>query len=249
MNMQTFSKNRWVGITFSGLLILAILTGCGGGGAPADTNNASPQNVDPNLVYTSGAQTVVAQITVDAANRPAPTEAPPTAAPLPTLAPLPVQPTTDLQVPANGQQPNLAVPTGAAIPTLAPLSTTPIVGALQPTAAAAAANTQYKAEWVSQTPADNSKIGKSTKFTMQWTVKNTGTVTWTKSYMLRFYAGTQLGDTTVVNFPSDVLPGKDVVLSARLTAPASAGDYISNWVLTTPDGRNFYSVNITFKVP
>lgn len=247
MNMQTFSKNHWIGVTFSAFLILALLSGCGGGAAPDDTNNASPQNVDPNLVYTSGAQTVVAQITVDAANRPAPTEAPPTAAPLPTLAPPLVQPTTNLQLPTNGQQPNLAVPTGAAIPTLAPLSTTPIVGAAQPVAPAA--NTQYKAEWVSQTPADNSKIGKSTNFTMQWTVKNTGTVTWTKAYMLRFYAGTQLGDTTVVNFPSDVLPGKDVVLTARLTAPASAGEYISNWVLTTPDGRNFYSVNITFTVP
>jgi hypothetical protein len=67
-----------------------LLSACGGSPAAPAPVDQGP-TVDPNLVFTSGAQTVVAQITLDAANRPVPTAAlPPTqtmdpAGALPTL--------------------------------------------------------------------------------------------------------------------------------------------------------------------
>lgn len=254
MNGHTNRKNRWIEICLSSLLVLVLLAGCGGGGAPSEPANAAPENVDPNLVYTSGAQTVVAQLTVDAVNNPTATMEPPTPEPLPTLAPLPAADTnTNAAVQPVAGEPLPAAPTVAAanpaggIPTLAPLGTP--VSAAQPAAQAAAANTQYRGEWVSQSPIDGSKIGKGQSFTMHWIVKNTGTVTWDKTYMLRFFAGTQMGSNTVVNFPGECAPGKDIDISVRLTAPSSSGEYVSNWVLSTPDGRNFYSVNVTINVP
>ncbi|MHC1784730.1 MAG: NBR1-Ig-like domain-containing protein [Anaerolineaceae bacterium] len=244
MNKMNLRRYRWIELTFSSLIILALLAGCGGN-SPADPNQPDPLSVDPNQVYTSGAQTVVAQLTVDAANRPQPTQAPPTAEPLPTLAPLPaVGATAD---PLMGGEPLPTAAPGAVLPTMSPLGA-PAATGLQPTAAAAA-NNQYRAVWVSQTPADNVKIGRGQAFTMHWVVTNTGTVTWTKAYMLRFYAGTQLGTNTSVYFPGECAPGKNIDLSVRLTAPTSPGEYVSNWVLSTPDGKNFYSVNITFTVP
>lgn len=221
-------------------LAAALLAGCGGG-APASANEPAPQEVDPNLVYTSGAQTVVAQLTVDAASRPQPTEAPPTPEPLPTLAPVPTaggDPATD------GEQAAAAGDPAAALPTMAPLGAQPAVAATLP-----AFNTQYSAEWLSQTPADNVKIGRGQAFTVKWRVRNTGTVAWTKLFQLRYYAGDLTAANQVVSFPGDCAPGKDIELSARLTAPTAPGDYISNWVLSTPDGKNFYSVNITVTVP
>jgi hypothetical protein len=250
MNTNTIRKNRWIELTFSSLLILALLSGCGGNSPAADPNQPAPPDVDPNLVYTSGAQTVVAQLTVDAASRPQPTIPPPTAAPLPTLAPLPAAGATADPLMGGEPLPTAGLPTanpGAGLPTMAPLGAPASTG-VQPTAAAAA-NTQYRAEWVSQTPADNVKIGRGQAFTMHWVVKNTGTVTWTKAYLLRFFAGTQLGTNTSANFPGECAPGKTLDISVRLTAPTDPGEYISNWVLSTPDGRNFYSVNITFVVP
>jgi hypothetical protein len=132
----------------------------------------------------------------------------------------------------------------AVLPTMAPLGAQPAVAATAPTF-----NTQYSAEWLSQTPADNVKIGRGQAFTVKWRVRNTGTVAWTKLFQLRFYAGDLTAVNQVVSFPGDCAPGKDIELSARLTAPTAPGDYISNWVLTTPDGRNFYSVNISVNVP
>jgi hypothetical protein len=246
--IDSIHKKSFWKITLLGVIIICLLTGCGG--SPTAPANAAPENVDPNLVYTSGAQTVVAQLTVDAVNNPPATMEPPTPAPLPTLAPLP---TTDVNANTNqspvGGEPlptagNAASGNPAAIPTLAPVGT-----AVSAAPAVAAANTQYKGEWVSQNPIDGSKIGKGSSFTMHWVVKNTGTVTWTKSYMLRFFAGTQMGSNTTVNFPGECAPGKDIDISVRLTAPTATGEYVSNWVLTTPDGRNFYSVNVTINVP
>jgi hypothetical protein len=74
---------------------------------------------------------------------------------------------------------------------------------------------------------------------MTWTVKNTGTTTWSTKYLLRFYAGDQLGAPASAAFPKEVKPNDSIQLSVPMKAPSAAGKYLGNWVLTNADGVNF----------
>ncbi len=184
---------------------------------------ASPATPTPdaNAVYTEAAATVQAALTQNAALTPSAT------------------PTTE---PTNTPVPPTETPTQAVTPTTAAVTALPVA----PTTAVAVS--PDRAEFVSQTPEDNTKIDPGANFVVTWTVKNTGTTTWTKAYNLRFYAGSQMGAPAASSFPKEVKPGETVELSLPLVAPSTAGDYMGTWVMTNADGVNFYNMFIQIKV-
>jgi len=182
--------------------------------------NATP-TLSPEMVYTQAAQTVAAGLTQTAVLMP-------TATSTPTLQP------TNTPGPTNTPTITLAVTTSVA---------TIGTGGTKPTV-------PDKAEWIGQTPGDGTTFTPGEDFTLTWTVKNTGTTTWTTGYQLRFY----LGDSTLrfaasdIKLPKEVKPNESVDLSLKMEAPHNSGDYTTIWVLTTPEGANFYPLTFNLKV-
>ncbi len=185
------------------------------------SGKATP-TIDANAVYTQAAGTVQAALTSAAAQTPSAT---PTAAPTGTSEPTQVA---------------SVAPTAASVPSS------------QPTAAAVMTATQIlspdRAQWLSQSPADGTSFNPGDSFAMTWKVKNTGTTTWSTGYLLRFYAGDQMGGVATAAFPKQVVPNDTVELTVQLKAPSTPGKYLGNWVLTNADGVNFYPVTIQIGV-
>jgi hypothetical protein len=74
---------------------------------------------------------------------------------------------------------------------------------------------------------------------MTWTLKNAGTSTWTAGYLLRHFSGNTFGAATEIPLGKDVLPGETVGITLQMTAPATAGDYRSDWVMANESRSNF----------
>jgi hypothetical protein len=185
---------------------------------PAATGTPTP---DANAVYTQAAGTVQAALTQSGALTPS---------------------ATATTAPTN-------TPEATAAPTLAETAASPAAPMTPiPVSTATKAGLPDKAQYVGQGIADDTKFDPGAPFTITWTVKNTGTTTWTTKYLLRFYSGDQMGAPATVAFPKEVKPGENVDLSVNMSAPASSGTFISNWVLTNADGSNFYPLYIQIKV-
>lgn len=184
------------------------------------SRNATP-TLDAAAVYTQAVQTVQAGLTQTAISLPTNT---PTETEMPTFTPESTLEATFTLVPLS---------TNSVPPTL-PSESNGDIG-----------------EWVSQTPGDGTTIYANQSFTTTWVVKNIGTTTWNKNYQLRFY----LSDPVLrfsgsdIKFPRDVKPGDTVDLSVAMTAPSTAGDYTTVWVLTNDQGVNYYFVTLNIKVP
>jgi hypothetical protein len=86
---------------------------------------------------------------------------------------------------------------------------------------------------------DGTVLGPGTVFDKTWRLKNVGTCTWTTSYQLVFYSGTQMGGPSALTFPQSVAPGQTVDLTVRLTAPNSAGSYRGYWMFKNANGALF----------
>ena len=248
--------------TMAGIIILLaaafLLAACTGSNAPA-----SPTG-DANAVYTQAAATVSAGLTATAQKNPAATEtqAPPTDTP--TNVPLPPTATVAQPGPGNatvtGTQKAGTNPPAQATATLKPGTTqqaqtpTPTKsGGIVPTATKGAVapppTTGDKAVWVSQSPADGTKIQKSATFTMTYVLKNTGTTTWTKGYTLRIFSSdNRFGSPADTNLLGNVAPGESVTILFTLIAPDTVGKASSVWVMTNEAGGNFYSVSLEMDV-
>ncbi len=177
---------------------------------------------DPQTIYTEAAVTVAAGLTQTALTQP-------TATATETLPPT-----------------STMAPTSPEIPTMA-ATTPPLV---QPTATQAAATSNDRAEWVSNSPTDGTTMYPGQKFTLKWVVKNIGTTTWSTSYQMRCYLGTTEGCFSGSNFsfPKEVAPNDTVELSVSMTAPSSGGDYVTDWVMTNTNGVNFYPLTLQITV-
>lgn len=86
---------------------------------------------------------------------------------------------------------------------------------------------------------DGTQFGPGSTFTKTWRLKNVGTSTWTKDYVIEFALGSNLAATSTVNLPNDVSPGDTVDISVPMTAPSAAGSYTSLWQLKSPAGAKF----------
>lgn len=184
----------------------------------ACTPKAAP-TVDSNTVYTQVAGTVQADMTKAAAQTPSAT------------------PTTEPTATTEATQ----APTAAEVSPTVETSPIPVFTATRPAA-------PDKAEYVSQSVADNTKLDPGKQFTITWKMKNVGTSTWTTAYLLRFYSGDQMKAPATSKFPKEVKPGDTVELSVAMTAPSTAGTYRGDWVLTNADGINFSPIFIQIVV-
>lgn len=131
-------------------------------------------------------------------------------------------------------------PTQNPLPTAIPATSTPVPATPVPTA------TQVSyCEWAAfvkdVTIPDGTVLEPGETFTKVWRLKNRGTCTWTADYMLVFTSGAQMGGTTALRLPGNVLPGQTVDISVTLTAPASDGPYTGFWMLRNPSGTLFGS--------
>lgn len=186
----------------------------------ACSNANATPTTSPEMVYTQAAETVAAGLTQTAAFLP-------TATSTPTVRPT-----------------NTPKPTLAASPTSDPF-TTPVT-----ISTATKSVGPDRAEWVGQSPGDGTVFAAGEDFTLVWSVKNTGTSTWTTEYQLRFY----LGDPSLrfeasdIKLPKEVKPNETIDLSLWMEAPHESGDYTTIWVLSSNEGVNFYPLTFTLKV-
>lgn len=221
--------------TTTGLLLIlmaaVILAGC---------QQATPvaPTMDANAIYTQAAATVAAGLAQTQASQPSATPQPATATPTPTNQ---VEATVAQPGPTNG------TPAGTTpgAPTATVLVLTPIA---TNTKSAPQSSVPDKAEWVSQSPTDNSQIQVNSKFLVKYVFKNTGTTTWTTAYTFRYYAGDKMGSPNDLNLTKEVKPNQTVEIVFEATAPSTKAKTNSIFVLTNADGQNFYSVFLALEI-
>jgi hypothetical protein len=177
--------------------------------ACSPTVPTSTPTLDLNPIYTEVAATVLAQVTQVLALTP-------------TVTPLPSPTATNLPTSTPGMT---ASPSPSATASLS--SVTPNAG------------TENKAQWVSQSIADDTTFKPGETFTMTWRLKNTGTSTWTAEYLLRYYSGDTFSAPNEIAIGREVLPGEEIDISIQMKAPANPGSYSSVWVMSTENRSNF----------
>lgn len=101
------------------------------------------------------------------------------------------------------------------------------------------AETDNKAQWVSQTISDDTIFSPGEAFTITWHLKNTGTSTWTAGYLLRHYSGDTFGAPKEIILGQDVPPGGEIDISIDMKAPTTPGVYRTDWVMSSEFRGNF----------
>ena len=94
-------------------------------------------------------------------------------------------------------------------------------------------------QWVAQSIADDTVFSPGQTFTITWTLKNTGTATWTTGYLLRFYSGSAFGAPNEIAMSQAVPPGAQIDISIKMKAPTKPGTYLSTWVMSNQNRINF----------
>ncbi len=97
---------------------------------------------------------------------------------------------------------------------------------------------------------DGTVMTAGTKFTKTWTVKNSGTTTWTKEYQLIYLDGIMgTNNLQAVKLTQDVAPGATIDISVDFTAPQTNGPYVSYWKMYNAAGYVFGdALNLQFSV-
>ena len=136
-------------------------------------------------------------------------------------------------------------------PTILPITETPTLSPTGPATISPTPNptsgnsgSTSPTDWlslISANPLDGSYFGPLNNFSQTWTVKNTGTSTWTTEYDLVFINGTRMTDKKVFPITSAVKPGNTLTLKINLTAPETPGTYRGNWMLRNKSGDLFGS--------
>jgi hypothetical protein len=139
-------------------------------------------------------------------------------------------------------QPGAPTPTKGLTPIVLPTATAK--AAVQPPASASG----DKCEWVSNSPSDNTKINKSASFDTVIKIKNTGTTTWTTSYVLRYFAGERMGAPSDFFVQRTVAPNDTYSFQFSMTAPSSTGKKEILFVVQNPDAKNMCFINIPLEI-
>ncbi|MDR3576251.1 MAG: NBR1-Ig-like domain-containing protein [Anaerolineaceae bacterium] len=216
-----------------GLFIcITLLAGCSTPAAQAPTP-------DLNAVRTQAAQTVVANITHQAAQNPTST---PLAAQAATSIPVSATETlapTPTEVPALPTMTVAVFSTATTIPsgsgTYHPVQT-------QPTGPDAA-------QLVSQKFLQSSVFSPGEDFDMVWTIKNVGSKHWNTEYYLQYESGTLFDKKDQRAFVTkDVNIGQTQDFLIDCIAPSIPGSYTTYWSLINDNGVAFYSVYLNIVV-
>ncbi|HEX7432043.1 MAG TPA: NBR1-Ig-like domain-containing protein [Anaerolineaceae bacterium] len=174
---------------------------------------------------------------------------------LPTHSSTPTPQMTDtLPVPTFTQEPTwtpvvLSIPTvvqsatlsGQQTPTVQPAKTNPVN-----TGAGSVAADKY--QYLAQNVADGKQFRPGTAILITWTIKNTGTTLWTKTYTLKFFAGPTGSGPAVILFGKEVQPGGSLSLSTTIKTPAGIGDYDTWYKLTNDQLQNFGDLDFKYTV-
>ncbi len=138
-------------------------------------------------------------------------------------------------------------PTLTLTPTGGTPTSTPSATPTGPTATIATGGADAAA-WRANDPPDNTVFSPGEKFTVTWTIENTGTSTWSTAYFIQFYSGEQMSAPDKVFLPYSVPPGKNVQVSVEFTAPESDGTKRSDWIFKNASDQTFYSFYIVIDV-
>lgn len=174
----------------------------------------------PELIYTSAAQTLIAQLTQAAAGTP-----------------------VGVASPTGGVVPSATLPM-AIVPTATPLAPTntplPTNTPVPPTATPVPIPCD-RAQFVSDvTIPDNTSIGTGTTFVKTWRLRNNGSCTWTSGYALVFYNGDAMSGPPFAPITTGTVPpGSTIDISVTLIAPITPGTYKGNWRLRNTGGTVF----------
>jgi hypothetical protein len=185
---------------------------------------AAPTQPGPEAINTQAAQTIIANLTQTAPVQP--TDTVEAASPIPsdTLPPTNTLPPTETPTPT-------LLPTATQVPP----SPTPVPPTPTPTPVPC-----NWAQFVADvTVKDGTVFPPNAMFTKTWRLKNIGTCSWTRDYMLSFDSGAQMDGPNSVQIGEVVDPGESVDLSVELVAPVDAGKYRGYWNLRTPRGQEF----------
>jgi Ig-like domain from next to BRCA1 gene len=220
--MSVIKKWAFLIIIPVGLLLLAACTA-----APA-APTAIPQasTVDVNALRTEVAQTIVANMTSQAAS------AVPSSTPTVEMSATPLDTQTPFasETPISGIGGNITVAT--AIP--GPISVTP-TWKVFPTIT----KTSYvdSAKLTSQEPKDGYIKNQGLPFPVKWTFLNTGMRTWNHDFYIKYVSGdVKAEDDVPVFLPDEVKQNSSVTLSTTLRTPHESGNLRSNWELVNDDG-------------
>jgi hypothetical protein len=96
-----------------------------------------------------------------------------------------------------------------------------------------------KASLVAENPPDDVLVRPGQTFWKTWTLKNTGTCTWTAAYNLVFSSGELMGGLTSYPLNDDVAPGEQKDISIFLKAPDADGEATGYWELQSPWNSTF----------
>jgi len=94
-------------------------------------------------------------------------------------------------------------------------------------------------KWISQTIADGTRMAPNTTFNMTWRVQNAGTTTWNANYLLRHFSGDRFGAPAEITLGQEVAPGEFVDITVPMRAPATSGEYKSDWIMSNELRSNF----------
>jgi hypothetical protein len=193
------------------------------------------QNPTPNLdqVRTEAAQTVIANITSEAAMHPLPMA---TSTPLPSNTP-----TSTL----------INLPTIATSPSDTPQAQVQSTSTRAPTATRKAGSYSPPAldcKLISQQPRDGYKIIADGFFDVTWTVENTGTEAWKDNYIYQYWKGVQFAKIPMYQLGQEVRPGVRHNLVVDFIAPPEIGKYTTWWRLLTDSGTVICSFYFTVVV-
>ncbi len=211
------------------IMVTVLLASCGSSATPEPT-------IDVNLIATNAVHTIEARASETAA-------AQPTATLQPTYTPVSYTPT-----PAAGS---------VALPTAGSGGTVPTTGAAAPTAGlpvaaptATLGSVGDKGVWASQTIADGTHYKAGETDDLTWYITNIGTTTWTTSYSIRFFTGTNFAKAgnTRYALPGTTAPQETGAATIDIVAPSTAGSYTMSWVLSNENDENFYIVDINIIV-
>ncbi len=194
------------------LLALPVLAGC------QAVETTSPTAIDPALISTRAAETVIARFTQAAGSQtPSPSAS---ATPIPSATPTlpPTSPPSDTPVPTE-------TATETPQPTFTP-SATPLPC--------------NQAQFLQDvTIPDNAPVSPGAGFIKTWQLRNVGSCIWNTSYELVFVSGEPFGPDLSVPLSHTVYPGDVANISTYLTAPTSPGFHRAGFMLRADDGSLF----------
>lgn len=135
-----------------------------------------------------------------------------------------------------------SLPTSTPVPPTPSIDATATPDAAQPTATNTLApnpGCTLSANLVQEDPPDGKIFKPGESFLKTWSLQNTGTCTWDKTYKLVYWDGELMGGAVTYSLPVVVAPGETKDIPILLQAPATDGSYRGFWRLKSPWGYDF----------